>query len=180
MRLSIENQLLNGLEQFGDLLDLAPEEFRPTSARPTTRIAEAPPPTSRRPLRWSLCGPGARITTQPNTFATDDPRLHRHVRLLFHRHRRGVGAVGAQHGCPPPPAGDAHAPLPVAGGQDPSRRWSSACCRSRPCSPSATSSLACNWARRSPSPVLTVAVVLSAGVHRAGSRRISHRGAGYP
>ena len=75
MRLSIENQLLNGLEQFGDLLDLAPEEIQ-TNIRMSndgdggstvaTELAPAIDVVSVRPS-------AARITTQPNTLQQTIP-----------------------------------------------------------------------------------------------------------
>ena len=74
MRLSIENQLLNGLEQFGDLLDLAPEEIQTNirtandedSGSTTTNLAPAIEVVSVRPS-------AARITTQPNTLQQTIP-----------------------------------------------------------------------------------------------------------
>lgn len=74
MRLSIENQLLNGLEQFGDLLDLAPEEVqanirasnnddttqRTTGVEPALSVASVQPSA-------------ARITVVPNTLQQTIP-----------------------------------------------------------------------------------------------------------
>ena len=74
MRLSIENQLLNGLGQFGDLLDLAPEEIR-TNIRTSNSedgaqaVAELAPALAVVAVNPST----ARITTQPNTLQQTIP-----------------------------------------------------------------------------------------------------------
>lgn len=74
MRLSIENQLLNGLEQFGDLLDLAPEEIqaniRTADDNASTSTGSALEPA----IAVVSVNPGAaRITTQPNTLQQTIP-----------------------------------------------------------------------------------------------------------
>jgi len=74
MRLSIENQLLNGLGQFGDLLDLAPEEIRANirtsnseeGAQAATTLAPAVAVVAVKPS-------AVRITTQPNTLQQTIP-----------------------------------------------------------------------------------------------------------
>lgn len=74
MRVSIEQQLLNGLEQFGDLLDLAPEEIQ-TNIR-ASNGGDAPPaaPTLAPAIAVVSVQPGAvRITTQPNTLQQTIP-----------------------------------------------------------------------------------------------------------
>jgi ABC-2 type transport system permease protein len=74
MRLSIENQLFNGLEQFGDLLDLAPAEIQANirtsreedAAETAVALAPALAVVSIKPS-------AARITTQPNTLQQTIP-----------------------------------------------------------------------------------------------------------
>lgn len=73
MRLSIENQLLNGLEQFGDLLDLAPEEIQAN-----IRTADDAGTSTNSALEPAIAvvsvNPGAaRITAQPNTLQQTIP-----------------------------------------------------------------------------------------------------------
>jgi ABC-2 type transport system permease protein len=74
MRLSIENQLFNGLEQFGDLLDLAPEEIR-TNIRTsnTEEGAQAAAELAPAVAVVSVQPSTARITTQPNTLQQTIP-----------------------------------------------------------------------------------------------------------
>ena len=74
MRLSIENQLLNGLGQFGDLLDLAPEEIR-TNIRTSNSEDGAQAAAELAPaLAIVAVNPStARITTQPNTLQQTIP-----------------------------------------------------------------------------------------------------------
>ena len=74
MRLSIENQLLNGLGQFGDLLDLAPEEIR-TNIRTsnTEEGAQAAAELAPAVAVVSVQPSTARITTQPNTLQQTIP-----------------------------------------------------------------------------------------------------------
>lgn len=72
MRLSIENQLLSGLQQFGDLIELAPAEVREnirTSSDDGATSLSSEPALSVRSVQ-----PGAaRITTQPNTLQQTIP-----------------------------------------------------------------------------------------------------------
>jgi ABC-2 type transport system permease protein len=74
MRLSIENQLLNGLEQFGDLLDLAPEEvqanIRASNNNDTTQSMTDVEPAL---AVLSVQPSAARITVQPNTLQQTIP-----------------------------------------------------------------------------------------------------------
>src|SRR5690606_29628985 len=73
MRLSIENQLLNGLEQFGDLLDLAPEEIQ-ANIRTTDDAGMGTDNALEPAIAVVSVNPGAaRITTQPNTLQQTIP-----------------------------------------------------------------------------------------------------------
>ncbi|MFO7633406.1 MAG: ABC transporter permease [Caldilinea sp.] len=74
MRLSIENQLLSGLEQFGDLLDLAPETVQAnirsaSEDDPTLNTTEFESALSVVSVKPSA----ARITAQPNTLQQTIP-----------------------------------------------------------------------------------------------------------
>ena len=78
MRLSIENQLFGGLEQFGDLLDLAPAEIQAnirtardedTTATVTETAAALAPALAVVSVKPSA----ARISTQPNTLQQTIP-----------------------------------------------------------------------------------------------------------
>jgi ABC-2 type transport system permease protein len=74
MRLSIENQMFNGLEQFGDLIDLAPEEIR-TNIRTSNTEEDAQAAAELAPAVAvvSVQPSTARITTQPNTLQQTIP-----------------------------------------------------------------------------------------------------------
>jgi len=72
MRLSIENQLLNGLQQFGDLIELAPAEVRENIR--TSSEEDAAPLFSAPALSVVSVKPSAaRITVQPNTLQQTIP-----------------------------------------------------------------------------------------------------------
>jgi ABC-2 type transport system permease protein len=72
MRLSIENQLLSGLEQFGDLIELAPAEVRENIR--TSSENGATPLSSQPALSVASVQPSSvRITVQPNTLQQTIP-----------------------------------------------------------------------------------------------------------
>ncbi|HHY54170.1 MAG TPA: ABC transporter permease, partial [Chloroflexi bacterium] len=72
MRLSIENQLRNGLQQFGDLIELAPAEVRANIR--TSSEEDAAPLFSAPALSVVSAKPSAaRITVQPNTLQQTIP-----------------------------------------------------------------------------------------------------------
>lgn len=73
MRLSIENQLLSGLEQFGDLLDLAPEEIQTNIRMSNDGDGNAAAELAPAIEVVSVQPSAARITTQPNTLQQTIP-----------------------------------------------------------------------------------------------------------
>lgn len=72
MRLSIENQLLNGLQQFGDLIELAPAEVR-ENIRTSGEEAVAPLFSAPALSVVSVKPSAARIIVQPNTLQQTIP-----------------------------------------------------------------------------------------------------------
>lgn len=72
MRLSIEHQLINGLRQFGDLIELAPEEVRQNIDR-SAEFEQAPADWSPALSVVAVRPSASRITVTPNTLQQTVP-----------------------------------------------------------------------------------------------------------
>jgi ABC-2 type transport system permease protein len=72
IRLSIENQLLSGLAQFGDLIELAPADIR-ENIRSSSADSATPTPLEPALAVVSVQPSAARITVQPNTLQQTIP-----------------------------------------------------------------------------------------------------------